>query len=480
MMGLFLTCLLTYTVFFSGHHYSIDGIVMFQNAKSILFQGSFVMNPPVRWGMDIKVGHWGTGLSLAYTPILAILASTIFSGNDQIHQIPYDPDSAASRALLVNDPYLFSSFLNPVLTAVTALILFSLSLRLGFSVKKGCAVALVFGLASPAAVYSKFDFAQPLASLLLLLAVFFLLREEGRFFLNFSLAGTFLGCAIVTRPEFAIIAIPVFVLMVCLIQPCADKGKKRSTWRPLWKLAAFGLPVIGLLLINQYINFLRFGYWSSLGYDVGREFSLIPFAIGTALAGNLISPGRGILLYFPLSLLSAVGLRRLFLINRFAAATFATLIILSMMVYSMYGSWGAGICWGPRLFIPIMPYLTLLAFLGYDSLQQLPKRFRVSLATLLITLGAMIALQGFLFNPLDFFSGLNLAFKTDSYQFVLQYSPIFAGWTDIVHPSRYDIYWLQRFISNHGRSLWVLLFGFAGLGFAVKSWLDFFFREGSY
>lgn len=33
MLAVFLTCLVVYSLFFSGRHYSIDGVVMFQQAK---------------------------------------------------------------------------------------------------------------------------------------------------------------------------------------------------------------------------------------------------------------------------------------------------------------------------------------------------------------------------------------------------------------------------------------------------------------
>src|SRR5262249_49119023 len=122
---IFLSCFIFYMLFWSGHHYSIDGVVMFQYAKTLWFDHSFKMNPPVTWGtFECVIPQWSIGLSLTYTPILAILSKTIFLGDISIQKIPYQPGVDYNQELLYNRPYQYSSILNPAITALSAMILY--------------------------------------------------------------------------------------------------------------------------------------------------------------------------------------------------------------------------------------------------------------------------------------------------------------------------------------------------------------------
>ena len=197
------TCLLFYMLFWSGHHYSIDGVVMFQYAKALWFHHSFKMTPPVVWGSyQIAAPRWPIGMSLAYVPVLAVLSATIFAGDASFQQIPYKAGVAYNPELLSNRPYLYSSILNPVVTALSAVVLYELAIELGLSRRRAAASALIFGVASPAAVYAKLDFAQPLASLFLLAALLLLLRgQRGHSAGQLLWSGVSLGCSALVRPE---------------------------------------------------------------------------------------------------------------------------------------------------------------------------------------------------------------------------------------------------------------------------------------
>lgn len=454
---------------------------MFQYAKAILFDHSLFMDPPVRWGIDFTVGKWPIGLSLFYIPILAILSWTIFRNDDAIKKIPYDPNLPYNPVLMENRPYLFSSVLNPIITAFSAVILYMLCLRLGFSQKKAAAAALVFALASPAAAYAKFDFAQPLASLFLLLTFLFLLKARDNGTLNLVVAGVSFGIAILVRPELLIFT-PILLLAVFFLWSQPGAKPIPTFTHQIKNLLGFTLPVIVFSLINQYINYLRFGSWFSVGYSPSSDFSFDPKIFATALIGNLISPGRGIIIFFPLSVLSWIGLRKLFHIDRWMAWVLTSFIFGSLLLYSAWKDWGAGISWGPRFFIPILPYLTLLAFLGFDALEKWPKSSRAALFITFIILGGIIALKGLLFNFLGFYGAFELpqnVIDLGNYNFLPQYSPALMGWESFIILGNYDPYWLQKknIQMSNGWTLIVMLIGVITLGYILKLWLGYFLKD---
>jgi hypothetical protein len=357
-----------------------------------------------------------------------------------------------------------------LVTALTAVLLFLFCSELGFSSRKASAAALVFGLASPAAPYAKQDFAQPLASLMLLLAFLYLVRTRNGRWTNFFAAGLSLGCAILTRPELIALAMPFF-LAYSFFNPADVPLKTRVS-----NFGVFGLPLAVLVALNQYFNFLKFGSLFSVGYSVSSEFTTNWETIPLALVGNLISPGRGILVFFPFAALSIAGIRKISESVRFVALILVSIIASFLTLFSAWGEWAAGISWGPRFFIPLMPFLTLLGFEAMSTLDRFP-RGRVTIVSLLIALGALVALQGLLFNPLGFYGTLHLVpamILSGLYHFDITSSPAIMGWRFDPDPYTYDIFWIQQLAVMPRIAFGVLFTGVIATVFAVTSWIRFF------
>lgn len=447
LLLVFVSCFIFYCLIWSGHHYSIDGVVMFQYAKALLFDHSLFMDPPVVWGdFDFVVSKWAIGLTLAYIPILAFLSVTFFQGNPQLQEIPYIPGERFNIELLANPPYQYSSFLNPILTAATAVILLMLAYRLGFSRKQAFITAMVFALISPASVYTKFDFAQPLASFLLLLAFYiFILSQDNGSRKALLLAGLVLGFAVLVRTEFLFVPVPLFLI-------AAYFSKDRSHGDTLFlkrvlRVAVIGFPIVFFVLVNLYLNYIRFGSLFSVGYSPASEFSFNISQIATAAIGNLISPGRGILLFCPLILFSVIGFAQALKQDKFKALFISAIVVGMFIFYSTWRDWGGGVSWGPRFLIPIVPFFVLMSMWGYYSLNTGRSKFvRISFLSTLL-LGCVATVQGLLFDFLDFYSKIQLPpseISQGNYNFQFQYSPIFAGWKNLSRPAKYDIFWLQQ------------------------------------
>lgn len=477
LANLLATCLLFYLLFWSGHHYSIDGVVMFQYAKAFLFDQSFSMEPPVRWGdFEFTVSKWAIGMTLAYVPVLAFLSITFFRGDPAIQQIPYAPDTPFNLELLSNRPYQYSSFLNPTVTAMTVVVLFLLAYKLRFTPKQAYLAALTFGLVSPAAVYAKFDFAQTLAAFLLLLGIylFVLYRQHGTKYL--LLSGVCLGLAILTRSEFILVPVPILVLAAYFLDQESEKHTPlKAKVRPL-RLMLIGTPILLFSLLHLYVNQARFGSPFSAGYSPASEFTLEIEHFLTALMGNLISPGRGVFIFFPIALFSIYGFRQLLKEDR-EMATVIGLILAGMLgLYSIWKDWGGGISWGPRFLLPTIPYLSLLGIKGFFSRRWSRKLVRTGIFTALLSLSIVVTLQGLLFDFLDFYARAQIppyVIVQGDYNFQPQYAPWNTGWYNLLNPGQYDIFWLHGASDGVKNIYYVIMLVILILffGFLTHAWI---------
>ncbi|WP_233261666.1 hypothetical protein [Vitiosangium sp. GDMCC 1.1324] len=107
------------------------------------------------------------------------------------------------------------------------------------------------------------------------------------------------------------------------------------------------------------VNLTHYGSVLAPYYHADRlELSWVRFA--EALVGNLVSPGRGLLVYTPVVLLSFWGLvlearaRSFTRLHGFLLAA----VVLHWLAVSSFPHWWAGHSYGPRFFTDMVPYLT--------------------------------------------------------------------------------------------------------------------------
>jgi hypothetical protein len=70
LLSLALGCV--YLATMSGHLHSIDGLLVFQQAKALVYEQSLTFGAPVHWPHPIATSKYGIGLSLLYVPGLVV------------------------------------------------------------------------------------------------------------------------------------------------------------------------------------------------------------------------------------------------------------------------------------------------------------------------------------------------------------------------------------------------------------------------
>lgn len=181
--------------------------------------------------------------------------------------------------------------------------------------------------------------------ILSILIFLIIINEKKRSDRKIILMGLLSGFFIFNRPSDSLLMLPVLVYAFRL-------GKRQS----LYYMACGALSGFPFLSYNLIFFHNAFG---------GYAGHLSEFTLGSSflvnISGLLFSPGRGLLIYSPILLLSLIGFMRIKDIDTrnlrlfFYAAGIS--ILLELIVYGSFRVWWAGNCYGPRFLVCLMPYL---------------------------------------------------------------------------------------------------------------------------
>ncbi|MHB8079478.1 MAG: hypothetical protein ACYDIE_09500 [Candidatus Krumholzibacteriia bacterium] len=146
-------------------------------------------------------------------------------------------------------------------------------------------------------------------------------------------------------------------------------------FRPQFRLYAGGLALVAIPFI--VLNLKTYGsplppYYSALRLNGGSSFP-------TALAANLVSPSRGLLVYTPILVFAGVGFARRARQGRALPLEWcaATCLVLHWLAISAFPVWWGGACYGPRFFtdlIPLTAYLLIPEIAARLDARGLPRR----------------------------------------------------------------------------------------------------------
>jgi hypothetical protein len=333
---------------YSGQLHTIDEVVRFAVTESIARRAQFDINQIAwsQWALSPATRQGSFGLQGDVFSKKGIALSLLV--------MPlYWTALMTPKVGLVQTAMIF----NPLVTALTGVVIFLYARRLRYSPGIGLATALVFGLSSIAWVYSKFFLDEPLSALTLFLAAYFLLRFRSKPKLTESaLAGLSLSLAVATKTT-NLALVPIYVLYLILPPWQIENEQQEKRWKIRSVLLLLVPVTIACLLLGLY-NMVRFGNPLTTGYDFGAgEAFSTPLWLG--LYGFLFSPYKSIFLYSPILLACLVSFLLFLKRHRLQGWLLGLIVIAHFLLFAKWYMWWGGFAWGPRFLVPLTPFLAI-------------------------------------------------------------------------------------------------------------------------
>jgi hypothetical protein len=404
----------------AAHINTPDGVIMFRVTRSFVERGSADVEPidglPTFGGQWVPQGTeparfyawFGPGLSAAAAPSygLGVALWSLATENDlalfrqelgrpRSLAVPAAGDAPPSTVAIkklwyggatVDEREGFLSWVvtwtNAVLSAATVAALYLITRRLGFGDHAALSTAAAGGLATPLWPYAKTFFSEPLAAAALTWFLYFALDtgREGARRSAALFAGLALGVMLLARVATAVLLLPAGLLLLWLVRelPRPEAARRLA-------MAAVGVAA-GLAALLAY-NAARFGSPLATGYGANLERWSTPLLEG--LVGLLVSPGRGLVLYVPLLVLTALVARRF--PSRPVLAFSVSCAALLALVYARWFMWEGGWCWGPRFLLPAVPLLVLPLASFFETSREGPLQ---AAGLVLLALSFLVAASG--------------------------------------------------------------------------------------
>lgn len=282
-------------------------------------------------------GHYYSRTGL----IEPLLEAPVYWLGEQLDQASSEGTSFRWRLTLLD-------LFNPAMAALTVVAIFALLSLRGVTERRALLISALCAVGTLIWPYSKFGMETTLMAMLALTVLAAAWTARGATAVRLALLGCAVASTVNSKPYGAVLVVGV----IPLLGPALTQLRHE---RRFWPLAALAVPVIVGLAAAGWYNWYRTGsVWNFDDTATAGRLLATPFT----LAGLLVSPGKGLVLYSPLVVLGILGLRDLWRADRPLASAIVLTASLNIVFIATLSSW-ADETWGPRYIVPSVWLLVL-------------------------------------------------------------------------------------------------------------------------
>ncbi len=325
---------------------------------------------------------------------------------------------------------LFVSFANPLITALSCMMVFFIAGRLGFGSRLSALLSLIYGLSTMAPVYARTGFGEPVMVLFMLLAVRTALwYGKGPGVYRIALTALLLSCMFVCKIS-SLIFVPCFLVYVIWVM----KGAKLSVSARTGHFVLFSGVVLLVFSAILAANFLLFGDPFSFGETkalyITKKITMAPHVI-KGFYYYLVSTGKGMFLYNIPVILALLAAGRAFKEDKKAAVLFLLIFAVNLLFFAKSFRRGSLFSWGPRYLLPSVPLLVLLSGYFLRDIRAMALKVAVFLSA---AAGFLIMIPCMLVNQSKFYFFVVEKLKLEEYMinFMPDLCPIGGSWWMLV------------------------------------------------
>lgn len=338
-----------------GHFYAVDNYTVYLTGRGFL-DGRLDMDK----GLGTVVGADGRSYGMYSLGLPLLQAGFSIPGALADAWWPNGFALIAGPSVSIYYPETFSVFavslVSCVFGAFTIAEIWVVANVLGYDRRNATWLSVLALLSTQLWPASRDSFPQIVVTFCMLAAVGHLMTwRDARFRRVPVVVGCFLGLLVAVRPFDAVLALPP-IGIYALWQERDEILRTKNLFTP--SMVALALPILVSGVVVGAHNAARFGSPFIL-VPAGQTTIAFNNPILTGAYGLLLSGHRGIVYYSPPVILGVIGLLMLARRKPAEALLFSTIIVVFVLAYSRYALWDAGVSWGSRFLVPIVPLALL-------------------------------------------------------------------------------------------------------------------------
>jgi hypothetical protein len=364
-LSLYLLVAGVYLLTASGRIGLSDSVAMFNVSQSIIDKGS-LSSEPCEYDIDAP----SAGSSIGCIPGAG---GRHYAGYGLVPSLLVVPTILcarfASEVVHVN-PLLISKTAASVFTLVCAplacVVLAAWVLKIGYGRRAAAAAACILGLASPFWHSSVTGFlSEPYFTLALLMAACLLSSPRRKFACAFS--GLAFGVACGVRLN-GVILFPAFILSLAFYV----RARRLSTMQFLRDSVCFAAPLSVCGLLIGLANYERFGSPFRTGYHLAFPSAslLLSNPLLRGLFEVLVTGEVGLLIFAPWVLIALICFAPFTRAHLPESVLCGATFLIYLLFFAKYSDWHGGWVAGPRLLVPVLPFLVVAMTPTIHHLQQ--------------------------------------------------------------------------------------------------------------